>query len=215
VASSRDAFEQELAATLAAEGFSLDQLREKSSQIILFGSRAAGCAHAKSDWDILVVGEGPSPLAKNIDLVWIHPRKFDSGEFFSTELAGHVARYGVWLHGSPDWRDSVRVGSAAVEHKAKRLASRAHALERGWPILNDQLRAEESTLFRRDLQRFELLSRGEPIPPSKWLDDAWQALPNPTDAFSKLAEAANIRADFLVPSLSRGHLPLPGRSQSL
>lgn len=176
-------------------------LADSSAHVILFGSRAVGCAHAKSDWDILVVGEGPTVLAKHIDLVWIHPRKFDSGEFFATELAGHVARYGVWIHGSPDWRDSVRVGSAAVEHKAKRLVSRAHALERGWPILNAQLRAEESTLFRRDLQRFELLSRGEPIPPSKWLDDAWQALKDPQQEFSALTQAANVRADFLVPSL--------------
>lgn len=197
-----DTFERELAANLAAAGLSLDQLREHSSQIILFGSRAAGCAHATSDWDILVVGEGPTPLMKNIDLVWIHPRKFDSGDFFSTELAGHVARYGVWLHGSPGWRNAARVGPAAIEHKVKRLASRAHALERGWPILNASLRNEESTLFRRDLQRLELLSRGEAIPPSKWLDDAWMALAHPLDEFQRLSQAANVRADFMVPALS-------------
>jgi hypothetical protein len=97
----------------------------------------------------------------------------------------------------------VRVGSAAIEHKAHRLVSRAHALERGWPILNAQLRSEESALFRRDLQRFELLSRGEAIPPSKCLDDAWQVLESPRDAFQRLTEAANVRADFMTPTLDK------------
>ncbi len=188
---------------LGTVGIAFSELMRHCSQIVLFGSRAAGCANDESDWDILAVGEGLPSLAKHIDLVWIHPREFDSGTFLCRELAGHVARYGVWLHGSPDWRASVRVDSAATEHKAMRLAARVHALERAWSILNAQLRTEEATLVRRDLQRFELLFRGAPIPPSKHLDDAWKASKNEREQFQALAKAANVNADFLVPALMK------------
>lgn len=188
---------------LGTVGIAFSELARHCSQIILFGSRAAGCAHGKSDWDILVVGEGPTCITKHIDLVWVHPRDLDSGAFFSRELTGHVARYGVWLHGSPDWRAAVCVGSAAVEHKAMRLASRVHALERAWPILNAQLRTEEATLVRRDLQRFALLSCGEPIPPSRCLDDGWQVLKNKQEQLVAWTQAANVRADFMLHVLDK------------
>lgn len=188
---------------LGAAGVTFTELARHCSQVVLFGSRAAGCANDKSDWDILVVGEGPTCPAKHIDLVWIHPREFDSGAFLARELAGHVARYGLWLYGSPDWRALVRVGSVAVEHKAMRLAARIHALERAWTILDAQLRYEEATLVRRDLQRFELLSSGAPIPPSKLLDDAWKASKNAPGQFQALANAANVNTDFLMPALMK------------
>jgi len=183
---------------LGAVGLSYPDLVQRSTALVLFGSRAAGCAREGSDWDLLAIGEGPCPVARHLDLVWIHPRDLDSGTFLATELAGHVARYGRWLHGPFDWRSAVACGPAAAERKARRLASRLCALERAWPLLTPGLRCEERTLFRRDLQRFDLLARSEAVPPSRMLDEAWETLPDPQDDLLRMANAAGLSAGLLT-----------------
>lgn len=45
---------------LASVGTSLADLRAAATEIVMFGSRAAGVARATSDWDLLCVGRGVS-----------------------------------------------------------------------------------------------------------------------------------------------------------
>ncbi|NJK32924.1 MAG: nucleotidyltransferase domain-containing protein, partial [Deltaproteobacteria bacterium] len=86
-----------LAETLAAHGHSLSTLHTEAEALILFGSRTTDLARPDSDWDLLVIGHGQTTLARGLDLVFIPPAEFDSPPWRTSELAGHVARFGQTL----------------------------------------------------------------------------------------------------------------------
>jgi hypothetical protein len=181
---------------LATLDLSWADLRRSAEQIILFGSRAARVERDDSDWDLLCVGSGRSRATPALDLIWVEPRDLDSEAWLTGELAGHVAHYGCWLEGTPGWTRGVACGTAAAVRKARRLASRLTALERAWRLLPPPNRSRHRLLVRRDLQRYELLARGEPVPPSRLLDEAWGACGNPRDETLRLGERAGIGSVF-------------------
>lgn len=187
----------DLSCVLADLGLTLAELQRTAEQIVLFGSRAAGLGRAGSDWDLLVVGEGRSRHTLAIDLVWASPRELASTSWLTSELAGHVARWGHWIHGTPDWVAEVVRGEMAREHKARRLASRLAALEQAWHLLPPVYQRKHHTLVRRDLQRHALLAQGEAVPPSPMLDDAWQAYASPAAEMLRLASHAGVCSVFL------------------
>ncbi len=139
-----DLSERGLVRGLSGVGVSITSLRRSAREIVLFGSRAAGVAGPLSDWDLLCIGcpsreqRWPSstatlaahssvrppflfselaadPRVRRTHLVWIDERSLGTQKWLESELAGHVARYGVWLHGKPRWVSSVRCGPAAAE----------------------------------------------------------------------------------------------------
>jgi hypothetical protein len=182
---------------LSAAGWTWTDLAGTSEQIILFGSRAGGLAGVRSDWDILVVGDGQTRSRSAIDLVWVTARELATREWLTSELAGHVARWGHWLRGEPEWTRGVRCGAEARDCKDARLASRLAALERAWIDLAEDYRTEYRTLLRRDLQRRAVLARGEPVPPTRVLDDSWgaSAVPQAT-MMLQLGSAAGVCSAF-------------------
>src|SRR5262249_50108428 len=161
-------------------------LQRSAEQIVLFGSRAALVSGAESDWDILVIGDGCSRHTPAIDLVWVSPREVATEAWLASELAGHVARWGVWIHGAPQWAAAVKYGAAAGERKARRLVSRVAALERAWDLLPTACRREHHVMVRRDLQRHAILARAEAIPPSPMLDRAWGRCTDPRNELLRL-----------------------------
>lgn len=187
--------QDEIFCHLTRAGVSLDAMRRDVRQIVLFGSRAAGVAGPLSDWDLLLVGRpcGPAWEVPSMDLVWVDERTLSSSRWTDSELAGHVARYGVWLYGAPDWTSAVRCGAAAAERKSRRIASRIRAMDRAWSLLSRPHREECSTQIRRDLQRYSLLVRGEPVPPSRLLDSAWTSLRHPGAEMSALLQQVGVR----------------------
>lgn len=193
----------DLLSALAGLSLSLADLRRSSEQIVIFGSRAAGLARACSDWDLLLVGEGCSHNTPAIDLVWVSPRELASPMWLGSELAGHVARWGRWIHGTPDWVTSVACGEGARQHKARRLASRVTALEQAWKHLPPAYHRKHRTLVRRDLQRHALLADGQAVPPSAVLDEAWQACADPSGEMRKLAERAGVNSGFFEAVLTK------------
>jgi hypothetical protein len=184
-------------AELAAGAMPLLELSRAASQIIVFGSRAAGVASPSSDLDILCVGKGQSSSGRALDLVWIDEGTLASAGWLQSELAGHVAFYGRWLRGSPDWKSQVKCGQLAAERKALRIASRIRAMERGWGLLSGRQREEHCTLLRRDLQRHALLARGQPVPPGPVLDRAWRTHDAPLAELLSLAERVGGLPAFL------------------
>src|SRR6516162_4429065 len=94
-------------------GLTWAALAKRASQIILFGSRAAGVAGHDSDWDLLLVGEGHAVRSRELDIVWIRPAMIRSESWLGSELASHVAVYGRWLLGPDDWRYEVRISPDA------------------------------------------------------------------------------------------------------
>jgi hypothetical protein len=184
----------DLAAALAP--LTLDELHRTSEQIVLFGSRAASFGRTDSDWDLLVVGAGRSFHTPVLDLVWVSPHELATPAWLSGELAGHVARWGRWIHGEPDWIAAVRCGAVARARKARRLASRLAALEQAWSLLPPAVHCEERTLVRRDLQRHALLADGQPVPPSRVLDDAWRGSLDQAEMLLSLAVRAGVCSAF-------------------
>ncbi len=188
---------------LAASGVCFADLLRSAEQIILFGSRAAGLDRAGSDWDLLVVGVGRSRSAPGLDLIWVSPRELAGDDWLESELAGHVARWGRWLHGAPRWVTDVAAGVAAAENKSCRLASRIGALERTWELLPHAYRNKHHALVRRDLQRHALLLQSEPVPPSPLLDEWWRTSADPRDELLRLGQRAGVCSAFFEQALSR------------
>ena len=159
--------------TLARSGLCLDELRRGAQAIVLFGSRAAGCATSASDWDLLCIGDGRSHKLRDLDLVWIDPRALDTPAWLGGDLAGHVAAHGLWLEGEPCWDLSCVDFAAAARRKEARFVGSLRALAEAWDLLGPAYRMKHATLIRRDVQRWGVLQRGLPIPPSAVLDDRW------------------------------------------
>lgn len=197
-----DAPSSSLDRALAAAGVTWPALTASASQIVLFGSRAAGLARDGSDWDLLCVGEGRSLAVPGLDLIWISPAELTTPGWLTGELAGHIAAYGRWLHGAPDWTTAVACGPEAAARKARRLASRLAAIERAWPLLTTPYRRKHLTLLRRDLQRHALLARREPVPPSPSLDAAWRTHSDLAAELLALAAAARLDSAFLAAELA-------------
>lgn len=188
---------------LAAGGVSLVDLQRAAAQIILFGSRAAGLERAGSDWDLLVVGEGRSHVAPGLDLIWVSHHELAGNGWLTSELAGHVARWGRWLQGAPDWIAEVTGSASAAERKARRLATRIGAMEHAWEILPSAFQRKHQALVRRDLQRHALLARGEPVPPSPLLDELWEASTDERGELRRLAQQAGVCTTFFEQALVR------------
>jgi hypothetical protein len=182
---------------LAEAGVAWSDLCRSTVEIVLFGSRAAGLAGPASDWDLLCVGSGRSIDVPGLDLVWISPAALHSTSWLTSELAGHVACYGRWLHGDPAWTGAVAISPEAVDRKGRRVVRRLAALERAWPLLAPSHRRSRLTLLRRDLQRHALLAAGRVVPPTALLDAAWSARDDTGDALLALAEDAGLGLSFL------------------
>jgi hypothetical protein len=93
-----------------------------------------------------------------------------------TELASHVARYGVRLDGGA----AIALHSApqaAADRKRAVVAARALHLDRAWAALQPAQRGYRVLRLRRDLQRAALLAGGAAVPPTALLDAAWDAAP--------------------------------------
>lgn len=158
---------------LAHQDLHLDVLRRDAREIALFGSRAAGCAELRSDWDLLCVGGGSSRRIGNIDIVWIEPRALETSTWLGSDLAAHIGAHGLWIEGRPGWDlGSVDFAKAALRKEA-RLVRSLRALVRAWDLLRREYQAKHAILIRRDVQRCTLLQRGLPIPPSAMLDALW------------------------------------------
>lgn len=187
---------------LARRGLPWKELSKSCEQIILFGSRAAGVSREGSDFDLMCIGSGLSRLGPSLDLVFVAPEDCRRERWLGSELAGHVARYGQWLVGEPDWVHRVRPSLDAKERKAEKLRRRLQAVEESFPLLDELYREKHFTLIRRDLQRHELLAQGEPVPPTPLLDQAWVRIPQAREELERLARGARLEPKFLLEHLS-------------
>lgn len=166
---------QPLLLLLQQSGFSPEAIAAAGGGVWAFGSRATGCSTSESDWDVLIVSPEEPPRSRRragqLDLVFVGaPSFFDAWR--NSELATHVAKYGVWLSG----HRKLRVMSdplAAADRKAQVVGRRVVVLDRLWDALTMRQRQWEALRLRRDLQRSALLASGVGVPPSAWLDAAW------------------------------------------
>jgi hypothetical protein len=200
----------EVVDALASIDVSWERLLETSQEIVLFGSRAAGLAHERSDWDILCVGHGCTRRTPRIDLIWVTPEERCSRTWLTGELAGHVARWGKWLAGEPTWTDSANPGPEACLEKRRRITRRVMVWEQSWSLCSARLRARYALALRRDLQRHEKLLRGQAVPPGALLDQDWHRQPDAETYLRELASRAGVGTYFVRTEL----LPIAARSAS-
>jgi len=180
-------------------GYSLRDLCVGAGEVVLFGSRAAGLHSEDSDVDVLCVGRGRSMRSRALDLLWIAPDHLASDAWRFSELAGHIARYGVWLSGHGAWRTEILSSPRAAERKAALVRRQLDALLPYHPRLARPYWLRNVATIRRHLMRYELLANGEPVPSTPVLDAQWASDPLHERSLRRAARAA--RCETLVDQL--------------
>jgi len=152
-----------------------DQLFEKSVDVIIFGSRAAGVHSRSSDLDILCVGFCERKRAERLDIVTRRPLEVEDRKWLGSELASHIAAYGIVIVGSAHWKKAVHLSDAAVSRKERRVLALVDGLWSYWDRIHVDFRRKYLTTIRREVQRLQLLREGIAVPPSPILDRKWDA----------------------------------------
>ena len=169
----------ELIRELDRAGIDAAFLLRNCRELILCGSRTVR-GRKDSDWDIVAIGHDiPRRKRGLIDLIPIDQDSVLSPQWVESELASHIKYHGVWLKGEPGpWVAKVAITSKTLSTKAQRLRYRLNLMERSWELLSPVARSRYLKLLRRDLQRFNLLAHGAPVPPSPILDADWEISSN-------------------------------------
>lgn len=154
---------------LAGHGVSLDQLTAKANCVVLFGSRAAAAHNSGSDWDILCVGGGPRIKSEQLDLIWVSASRSETNEWLGSELAQHVAAFGVPISGPTQWISQVRPSDDAIAKKTRRIRNRLLLLQRAWAGLTPGFREKHRSLLLNDVYRLAYLQRRDAVPPTPLL----------------------------------------------
>lgn len=168
-----------------------------ASELVIFGSRSAKVERPDSDIDILCVGVASRSVKfDGVDLIAISSDEICEPRWLHSELASHIAKYGVWVRGEARWVKDARIGSGAVSAKRERIAAFVRALPARWNALHEHFRVKYAIKLRRETQRYLLLKHGIAVPPTRMLDEAWAgfAIP-PQEVELHLARAIDRRAD--------------------
>jgi hypothetical protein len=154
---------------------------DHAEEVILFGSRAAGCADPlNSDVDLLFVGDGKRVRTANLDVVWIHAAATRDPQWLSSELCGHVSRYGVWLKGTRSFQFTPP-SSETVSRKFQRIRQRADMLSSRWASLSDGFKTDTVRKLRLDIQRLAILNDQQAVAPTPELERRWTCIASPED----------------------------------
>jgi hypothetical protein len=159
-------------------GLDWSLVANQSTELVVFGSQAAGLQTPFSDLDVLVVGKHgiglQLPRLRGIDLVFRTEHEILSADWLKSELAGHIAVYGRWLQGPGQWRNKVLAARAddneAAEAKRRRILRLAEALCNHWERLTPNFRRRNLMTLRREEQRLQLIQSGMAVPPTRLLD---------------------------------------------
>ena len=144
-----------------------------AAEIVVFGSYAAGLNTADSDIDVLCIGNGLRLKSHSLDLSWVSENKVSEDAWLGSELAGHIAQYGIWLRGNGHWRAIVSGGAHAIERKRKRIISLSRTVNHLWDRLHPIFQDQYNVTIRRELQRLALLETRVRVPPTRVLDNEW------------------------------------------
>lgn len=142
--------------------------------LVVFGSYASGLETTTSDIDVFGIGDAKTHFKTPLIEIMILP-EYDlySDTWLESELANHIAAYGVPLGPRPEWFDSVRIGPEAARRKHRRICAYVRSLEKHWQELSPSMRSRYQLKLRRELQRLQLLTAERPIPPTPTLDHSF------------------------------------------
>ncbi|MGA8086703.1 MAG: nucleotidyltransferase domain-containing protein [Terracidiphilus sp.] len=171
--SKADAFSEFALRSLAKHPVGIECI-EKSTAIVIFGSRASGLERADSDLDVLCIGGTLWRLkSRELDINMVPLKWANNSRWLGTELASHISTYGRWVKGGPEWLLGARISPEAVNSKRRRLAAFMRTLPLLWDGLLDEFRLKYAIKLRREAQRLLLLEQNVSIPPTRAIDCHW------------------------------------------
>jgi hypothetical protein len=139
--------------------------------VVVFGSFALGLDGPHSDLDVFCIGETKTHFKSKIIEVMILPEyELYSELWLGSELANHIAAYGVALGGTPEWFGAAMISPEAVQKKSRRVSAYLRSLEKYWPLLSFRIRGRYELKVRREVQRLSLLTQHVAVPPTHLLD---------------------------------------------
>jgi len=142
--------------------------------LVVFGSYASELETATSDIDVFGIGDAKTHFKTPLIEIMILPEHdLYSDTWLGSELANHIAAYGVPLGPRPEWFDSARIGPDAARRKHRRICAYARSLEKHWHELSPSTKLRYQFKLRRELQRLQLLTAERPIPPTPTLDQSF------------------------------------------
>lgn len=160
----------------------------EATEIVVFGSRAAGVNQPSSDLDVLCFAQKKRKIkSRELDCLCLLEQSTLGLDWLGSELASHISEYGVWIVGRGEWRTSVRISGEAIAQKTRRVAALVGNVKLGWSKLHPEFHLKYKRMIRRELQRLELLRRHTAIPPTPILDARRKAL---VDSPARLLEVA-------------------------
>jgi hypothetical protein len=163
----------EIIKELQIRGFDWKATLKETSQIVIFGSWSIGQQKKLSDIDILCVGHGDRRKTRLLDVIWRTEAEIGSPKWLGSELANHIASYGIWIQGRDNWGSKVFYSNQAIASKKQLIKSRLHAMRRLWKTLSIDYKQKHVVKLRRDIQRLYLMKSGLPVKPSPLLDYEW------------------------------------------
>ncbi|HSZ02732.1 MAG TPA: hypothetical protein VK788_24770 [Terriglobales bacterium] len=172
----RDRFLATLTSRIEDAGYPTHTLLDSASEIVVFGSCAAGVDSAASDLDVMCFGEGPRIKTPALDLLWVPERLTTATDWLGSELATHVSKYGVPLRGRALWRSSAWFSPEATTRKRRRIARLIEAASLGWENLHPVFHKRYQKTIRREFQRYGCLLTQAAVPPTPVLDREWLGL---------------------------------------
>ncbi len=165
---------QLLASRLAKAGLHLECL-DNAREVVIFGSYAVGANSRGSDLDVLAVGSTTRVKHCGLDLVSLSYADVQSQGWLGSELASHVAIYGIWVRGYGEWKTLAVLSENSKIAKTRRIERLLRAVVKGWDDLHPAFQSRYRRNIRREFQRLHLLQQLIPIPPTAILDRLWQA----------------------------------------
>ena len=183
----------------------------QASEVIVFGSMSARLERPNSDIDVLCIGDCEYKLKTDLlDMIVVSSEATQSGRWLQSELATHVAKYGIWISGVSVWKGEVSVGPAAVDEKRRRVSAFIKSLQNSWFRLDRRFHTKYSVKLRRETQRLLLLERGIAVPPTSILDHSWASISNSRSEVGRRLEefAPNAPAKFVDDLLARVDLDM-------
>jgi predicted nucleotidyltransferase len=147
---------------------------EKSSEIVLFGSWASGSNRLSSDIDLLCVDFPRRIKTARLDLINYPSTFISSRSWLTSELANHIAHYGIWIKGDGHWRTEAHITEDTIFKKREQVWVRMARLLCTLRNAPDSQRTRELIRLRRDIQRLFLLSVRKPTPSANILDEMWK-----------------------------------------
>src|SRR5438128_2294445 len=110
------------------EGIDWAKSYQRAKQVIVFGSWAVGVQRPGSDIDVLCIGKGQAVTSDRLHIIWMSTARLSEHVRRGSELACHLAAYGVWLKGVRTVPNHVCPSVDTVNRRRRHITSRMKAL---------------------------------------------------------------------------------------